>query len=94
MGNLSYGERGYGAPEDAYLFKGDMPSYGGNSIISSSGYEVGGSSRGVQEDDDDNGRSSSLVDVKRTYGWFSIGVYGKLISRTRNHMRRMHILAR
>ncbi|GKA27375.1 hypothetical protein Tco_0713543 [Tanacetum coccineum] len=53
MVNPSYGGGEYGAPRDAYLFIGVMPSYGGNSIVSSSDYEVGGSSRRVQDDDDD-----------------------------------------
>ncbi|GJT06139.1 hypothetical protein Tco_0840601 [Tanacetum coccineum] len=56
MGNSSYGGGQHGAPRDAYMFTGAMISYGGNAIVSSSGYEIGGSSRGVQaenSDDDD-----------------------------------------
>ncbi|GJU41154.1 hypothetical protein Tco_1194111 [Tanacetum coccineum] len=45
MGNLSYGGGGYGAPRDAYLFTGATPSYQGNSIVQSSGYEISGSSK-------------------------------------------------
>nr|GEW86025.1 hypothetical protein [Tanacetum cinerariifolium] len=53
----------YGALGDAYIFTGAMPSYGGNSIVSSLGYEIGGSSRGVQanDDDDDDDMSEQMV---------------------------------
>nr|GEU45176.1 hypothetical protein [Tanacetum cinerariifolium] len=51
MGNQSL--RGYqGAPRDGYIFTGAMPGYGGNFIVSSSGYELAGSSRGVHDDDE------------------------------------------
>ncbi|GKE53452.1 hypothetical protein Tco_1488608 [Tanacetum coccineum] len=53
MGNPLGGGQ-YGALRDVYLFTGDMPSYGGNSIFSYSGYKIRGSSRGVQDDDDDD----------------------------------------
>ncbi|GJS02867.1 hypothetical protein Tco_0319375 [Tanacetum coccineum] len=53
MGNPSYGGGQYGAPGNDYLFIGSMPSHGGTLIVSSSGYNVRGSSRGVQDDDDD-----------------------------------------
>ncbi|GKG55256.1 hypothetical protein Tco_0571896, partial [Tanacetum coccineum] len=39
----------HGAPRDAYMFTGAIISYGGNAIVSSSGYEIGGSSIGVQD---------------------------------------------
>ncbi|GKB94180.1 hypothetical protein Tco_0980317, partial [Tanacetum coccineum] len=42
---------GYGAPKDAYLFTGAMHNVGENSIVSSSGFDIGGSSRGMQQDD-------------------------------------------
>ncbi|GJR00218.1 hypothetical protein Tco_0523202 [Tanacetum coccineum] len=42
----------YGAPGDGY-FSGSMPSFGGTSIVPSLGYEVGGSSIAIQDDDDD-----------------------------------------
>ncbi|GJR31659.1 hypothetical protein Tco_1107891 [Tanacetum coccineum] len=61
MGNLSYGGGQYGAPGDAYLFTGAMPNYGGNLIIPSLGYEVGGSSRGVQDNDDDDDMSDQFM---------------------------------
>ncbi|GJT15434.1 hypothetical protein Tco_0874140 [Tanacetum coccineum] len=54
MGNPSYEGGQYGAPGHAYLFTGAMPSYRGNSIVSSSGYEIRGSSKGVQDNDDDD----------------------------------------
>ncbi|GJS75603.1 putative ribonuclease H-like domain-containing protein [Tanacetum coccineum] len=47
----------YGAPGNDYLFTGAMPSHRGTLIISSSGYDVGGSSRGVQDEDDDDDMS-------------------------------------
>ncbi|GKB08226.1 hypothetical protein Tco_0836510, partial [Tanacetum coccineum] len=62
IGKPSYGGGQYGAPGDAYLFTGTMPNYGGNSIIPSSGYEMGGSSRGVQNDDD--GMSDQMVSLE------------------------------
>ncbi|GJW36713.1 hypothetical protein Tco_1537419 [Tanacetum coccineum] len=60
MGIRSYEGGKYGAPGDDY-FAGTMPSYIGNSIALSSGYEVGGSSRGVQVDDDDEEMSYLMV---------------------------------
>ncbi|GJZ97434.1 hypothetical protein Tco_0669887 [Tanacetum coccineum] len=49
-----YHSGGYqGAPRDDYIFTGAMPGYGGNSIIPSLGYEKGGSSRRVHDDDDE-----------------------------------------
>ncbi|GKB89821.1 hypothetical protein Tco_0962093, partial [Tanacetum coccineum] len=47
----------YGAPGNDYLFTGAMPSHRGTLIIPSSGYDVGGSSRGVQDEDDDDDMS-------------------------------------
>nr|GEV58846.1 hypothetical protein [Tanacetum cinerariifolium] len=41
----------YGAVGDDY-FAGSMPSFRGTSIVPSTGYEVGGSSRAIQDDDD------------------------------------------
>ncbi|GJZ20447.1 hypothetical protein Tco_0557037 [Tanacetum coccineum] len=40
--------------EPSGLDSGIVPSYGGNSIVPSPGYEIEGSSRGVQDDDDDD----------------------------------------
>ncbi|GJR25401.1 hypothetical protein Tco_1101633 [Tanacetum coccineum] len=37
---------------------GSMPSFGGTSIVPSSGYEVGGSSRAIQDEDDDDASMS------------------------------------
>ncbi|GJV67001.1 retrovirus-related pol polyprotein from transposon TNT 1-94 [Tanacetum coccineum] len=53
MGNQSHGGGHYGAPSDGY-FEGSIPSLGGTSIVPSSGYEVGGSSGGVRDEDDDD----------------------------------------
>ncbi|GJR61059.1 hypothetical protein Tco_1503221 [Tanacetum coccineum] len=62
MGDSSYRRGHYGAPGDAYLFIVAMPNYGGNSIVPSLSYEVGGSSRKVQDDDDgDDGMSDQFV---------------------------------
>ncbi|GJW00710.1 hypothetical protein Tco_1555961 [Tanacetum coccineum] len=54
MGNPSFRGGHYGASGYAYMFTRTMPSYGGNSNVPSSGYDVRGSSRGVQEDEDDD----------------------------------------
>nr|GEY24915.1 hypothetical protein [Tanacetum cinerariifolium] len=48
----------YKAPRDAYLFIVAMPNYRGNSIVPSLGYEVGGSSRRVQDNEDGDGDMS------------------------------------
>ncbi|GKF18909.1 hypothetical protein Tco_0063827 [Tanacetum coccineum] len=53
MGNQSHEEGHYGAPNDDY-FAGSMPRFGGTSIVPSIGYEVGGSSRAIHNDDDDS----------------------------------------
>ncbi|GJZ47216.1 hypothetical protein Tco_0601048 [Tanacetum coccineum] len=52
MGNQSHGGVHHGAPSDGY-FAGSMPSFGGTSIVPSSDYQVGGSSRAIQDDDED-----------------------------------------
>nr|GEW30498.1 hypothetical protein [Tanacetum cinerariifolium] len=52
MGNQYHGGGNHGAPGD-YIFTGARPGYGGSSIVLSSGYEIGGSSRGVQDDEDE-----------------------------------------
>ncbi|GJW72138.1 putative reverse transcriptase domain-containing protein [Tanacetum coccineum] len=52
MGNQSQGGVHYGAQGDGY-FAGSMLSFGGTSIIPSLDYEVGGSSRSIQDDNDD-----------------------------------------
>nr|GEY85649.1 hypothetical protein [Tanacetum cinerariifolium] len=67
MGNPSYEGCQYGAPGDAYLFTGARPSYGGNSIILRSGYEIRGSSRGVQDDDDKSDQFIRLEDCVESY---------------------------
>nr|GEY85648.1 hypothetical protein [Tanacetum cinerariifolium] len=67
MGNPSYEGCQYGAPGDAYLFTGARPSYGGNSIILRSGYEIKGSSRGVQDDDDKSDQFIRSEDCVESY---------------------------
>ncbi|GJX17537.1 hypothetical protein Tco_0218369 [Tanacetum coccineum] len=52
MGNQPHRGGHYGAPGEGY-FAGSMPSFGGTFIVPSPGYEVGGSSRAIQDDDDD-----------------------------------------
>ncbi|GKF68980.1 hypothetical protein Tco_0198659, partial [Tanacetum coccineum] len=52
MGNQSHGGVHHGAPGDGY-FAGPMPSFEGTSIVPSSDYQVGGSSRAIQDDDED-----------------------------------------
>nr|GEW41441.1 hypothetical protein [Tanacetum cinerariifolium] len=52
MGNQSPRGGHYGAPGDGN-FLISMPSFKGTTIVPSSGYEVGGSSRGIQDVDDD-----------------------------------------
>ncbi|GJU02080.1 hypothetical protein Tco_1112418 [Tanacetum coccineum] len=52
MGNQPHGGGHYGAPGDGY-FACSMPNLRGTFIVPSSGYEVGGSSRAIQDDDDD-----------------------------------------
>ncbi|GJU06908.1 hypothetical protein Tco_1123338 [Tanacetum coccineum] len=42
-----------GAPKDDYIFTSTMLGYGRNSIVPSLGYEIGGSSRRVHDDDDE-----------------------------------------
>ncbi|GJY95254.1 hypothetical protein Tco_0511615 [Tanacetum coccineum] len=56
MGNQSHGGGHY---EDYFI--GTMSNYGGNSIIPSLSYEVGGSSKGVQNDDDDEDMSDRMM---------------------------------
>ncbi|GJW99724.1 hypothetical protein Tco_0183638 [Tanacetum coccineum] len=67
IGNRSYEGGKYGAPGDDY-FTGTMPSYRGNSIVPSSGYAVGGSSRGVQVDDDDEEMSDQMARILELKG--------------------------
>ncbi|GJV72626.1 hypothetical protein Tco_1492621 [Tanacetum coccineum] len=50
--NQPHGGGHYGAPGEGY-FEGSMPSFEGTFIVLSPGYEVGGSSRAIQDDDDD-----------------------------------------
>ncbi|GKD16946.1 hypothetical protein Tco_1206104 [Tanacetum coccineum] len=60
MGNQSQGGGHYGALGDGY-FVGSMPSFRGTSIVPSSGYEVGGSSRAIQDEDDDDALMSEQI---------------------------------
>ncbi|GKC96386.1 hypothetical protein Tco_1161828 [Tanacetum coccineum] len=63
IGNHSQRGGHYGAMGDGY-FAGLMPSFGGTFIVPSSGFDVGGSSRGVQrneDDDDDTSMSKQRV---------------------------------
>ncbi|GJW29309.1 hypothetical protein Tco_0046184 [Tanacetum coccineum] len=63
IGNHSHRGGHYGATGDGY-FVGLMPSFGGTFIVPSSGFDVGGSSRGVQrneDDDDDTSMSEQRV---------------------------------
>nr|GEU54152.1 hypothetical protein [Tanacetum cinerariifolium] len=53
MGNQPHGGGHYEAPGDGY-FAILMPAFRGTSIVPSSGYEVGGSSRAMQDEDDDD----------------------------------------
>nr|GEX64212.1 hypothetical protein [Tanacetum cinerariifolium] len=53
MGNQPHGGGHYGALGEGY-FAGSIPSFEGTSIVPSSGYEVGGSSRAIQDHDDDD----------------------------------------
>ncbi|GJR89105.1 hypothetical protein Tco_0213116 [Tanacetum coccineum] len=60
VGNQSHGGGHYGAPGDGY-FTGSMTNIGGTTIVPSSGYEIGVSSRAMQDDDVDDSMSEQNV---------------------------------